>query len=114
MKEVFVEELPVLFSEKAINAVVNNSVGTVVRSSAINNSEIIETVAMTIGATSGLGGTSLLSGNSRNSALRFLAQNTPNFDKTVDKLINEGSITLDEAKNLKAEVYEMKNSRASN
>ena len=108
MKEVFVEELPVLFSEKAINAVVNNSVGTVVRSSAINNSEIIETVAMTIGATSGLGGRSLLSGNSRNSALRFLAQNTPNFDKTVDKLINEGSITLDEAKNLKAEVYEMK------
>jgi len=108
MKEVFVEELPVLFSEKAINSIVNNSVGTVVRSSAINNSEIIETVAMTIGATSGLGGTSLLSGNSRSSAVRFLAQNTPNFDKTVEKLINEGSITLDEAQNLKAEVYEMK------
>ncbi len=108
MKEVFVEELPVLFSEKAINSIVNTSVGTVVRSSAINNSEIIETVAMTIGATSGLGGTSLLSGNNRSSAVRFLAQNTPNFDKTVEKLINEGSITLDEAQNLKAEVYEMK------
>ena len=106
-KEVFIEELPVLFSEKGINAIVNYATNKNVRSSKIKATDIIETVVLTIGATSGLGSRGLLKGNKRSDALKFVAQNDSDIKGTVEGLVNNNDITAEEGKSVYDEVYSM-------
>ena len=107
LKEVAIEELPVLFSEKGINAVVNSITDLNVRSSALKSSEIIETVVLTIGATSSLGSKNLLSGNKRADAVRYVARNVDNLEGTIDNLVSEKQLTPEEGKLAYEEIYAM-------
>ena len=54
-RETLIEELPVLFSTKAVNAAVNYNIGREVRSAEVSKAEILETVILTLGATGTLG-----------------------------------------------------------
>ena len=107
MKELFIEELPVLFSEKAISAAVNELTGLSVRSSSVKRSEIMETVIMTLGATTTLGSVNLLSRNRRLDALRYVARNVSDLDKTVTELVRNNNITEDQGKKVYQEIYAM-------
>jgi len=107
MKELFVEELPVYASEKAINYLVNQKIGNEVLDQKITAAGVIETAVMTIGATSTLGGTKLLTGNNRKDLVRTLATDVKDLKKTLDVLINEGSLSKEEAANAYSEIYNM-------
>ena len=107
MKELLIEELPVLFSEKAISAAVNELTGLSVRSSSVKRSEIMETVIMTLGATTTLGSINLLSRNRRLDALRYVARNVSDLDKTVTELVRNNNITEDQGKKVYQEIYAM-------
>ena len=107
MKELLIEELPVLFSEKAISAAVNELTGLSVRSSSVKRSEIMETVIMTLGATTTLGSVNLLSRNRRLDALRYVARNVSDLDKTVTQLVRNNNITEDQGKKVYQEIYAM-------
>ena len=105
-KELFVEELPVLYTGKGINALVNYTLEEDILSDRASNAEFYETVAMTIGATSGLGSTKLLTGNSR-SSLIDIASHAPDLKKTIDKLVAQGMITKQEGVAAYDEIYAM-------
>jgi hypothetical protein len=105
--ELTIEELPVLFSEKAINAAVNKITGLSVRSSKVKVSEIMETVIMTLGATTTLGSKNLLSGNKRSDALRYVARNVNDLDTSVKELIAQSHLTPTEGKTVYDEIYAM-------
>lgn len=106
-KEVFIEELPVYFSEKVINRINNWAAGTIVRNADINSAEIKEVIAMTVIATGGLGGTRLLKPRERSDAIRFLARSTRDVDGLIKELVSAGDITLEQAQDLKGEIYDM-------
>ena len=107
LKEVTIEELPVLFSEKAINAAVNEVTDLSVRNSKIKESEIMETIIMTLGATTTLGSKNLLSGNRRLDALRYVARNVSDLDQTVNELVKNNNITEQQGKEVYDEIYAM-------
>ena len=106
-KEVVVEELPVLFAEKGINYLVNESIGKDVLNSKITKAELLETVVMTIGATSLLGAKRMLKGNRRSNALRMAAKNIVDLQPTIDVLVKEGSLTKLQGKMAYDEIYQM-------
>tara|TARA_B100000902_G_scaffold108276_3_gene110011 strand:- start:70 stop:6219 length:6150 start_codon:yes stop_codon:yes gene_type:complete len=107
LKEVAIEELPVLFSEKAINAAVNEVTDLSVRNSKIKGSEIMETIIMTLGATTTLGSKNLLTRNRRLDALRYVARNVTDLDKTVNELVKNNNITEQQGKEVYDEIYAM-------
>ena len=104
-KELFIEELPVYFSEKGINHLVNRHIGNDVLNDKITKAGITETVVMTVGATSTLGAKKLLSGNKRANLVRLAAANVQNLQATLDVLVKEGSLTEIEASNAYTEIY---------
>ena len=106
-KELFVEELPVLFAEKGINYLVNETIGKNVLDTKITKANILETAVMTIGATSTLGGKKLLSGNRRSDLVRTIASDIGDIQATLDVLIEEGSLSSLEASNAYTEIYNM-------
>ena len=106
-KELFIEELPVYFSEKAINNLVNRRIGNDVLDDNITRAGITETVVMTIGATSALGSRKLLTGNKRADLVRLAAKNVENLQETLDALVKEGSLTKKEAVSAYTEIYNM-------
>ena len=106
-KELFIEELPVYFSEKGINHLVNRHIGNEVLSDKITKAGIMETVVMTVGATSGLGAKNLLSGNRRSNLVRLAAANVKNLQSTLDVLVKEGSLTEKESSDAYTEIYNM-------
>ena len=107
LKEVFIEELPVLLSEKGINLILNEVTDLDVRSSSIKKSEIIETVILTIGATSSLGARNLIRGNKRSDAIRYIAKEVDNLDQTIEKMVNENQFTSEQGKEVYDEIYAM-------
>ena len=106
-KEVVVEELPVLFAEKGINYLVNETIGKNVLDTKITKANVLETAVMTIGATSTLGGKKLLSGNRRADLVRTIASDIGDIQATLDVLIEEGSLSSLEASNAYTEIYNM-------
>ncbi|MDG1329868.1 MAG: hypothetical protein P8P27_06475, partial [Flavobacteriaceae bacterium] len=104
-KELFIEELPVYFSEKGINHLVNRHIGRDVLNDKITKAGITETVVMTVGATSTLGAKKLLSGNKRANLVRLAAANVQDLQATLDVLVEEGSLTEIEASNAYTEIY---------
>jgi len=107
MKELFVEELPVLFSEKGINYLVNETIGRDVLDASITKANVIETAVMTIGATSTLGGRNLLTGNKRKDFVRLIAKDVDNLNETLNQLVKDGELTKEQAYNAFNEVYSM-------
>lgn len=107
-KELFIEELPVLFSSKAVNAAVNYSVGREVRSSSVPMAEIMETVVLTLAATLGLGAkNTFFNKETRLDALRFVAGNVNDLKSTMDRLEAGGMITKEQADKTYQDVYNM-------
>ncbi len=106
-KELGIEELPVLFSERGINYLVNETIGKQVLNQKVTLADGIETAVMTIGATSALGSKKLLSGNKRADLVRVLANDVENLQETLDVLVKEGSLSKKEAMNAYTEIYNM-------
>ena len=107
IKELGVEELPVLFAERGINYLVNQSIGKEVLNQKVTKADAIETAVMTIGATSTLGSKKLLTGNRRADLVRTVAKDVDNLQETLDVLVKEGSLTKKEAMNAYTEIYNM-------
>ena len=107
LREVGLEELPVLFSEKAINSVVNSITGLPVRDSELRSTEIAETILLTVGATTTLGGTTLLKGSNRNDVVRYAATNIENLRGTIDKLVLNKELTPEQGQRAYNEIYTM-------
>lgn len=106
-KELGIEELPVLFSERGINYLINEAIGKQVLNQKVTLADGIETAVMTIGATSTLGSKKLLSGNKRADLVRVLANDVENLQETLDVLVKEGSLSKKEAMNAYTEIYNM-------
>ena len=106
-KELFIEELPVYFSEKAINNLVNRHIGNDVLDDNVTRAGIVETAVMTIGATSSLGLRKLLTGNKRADLVRLTAGNIEDLQGTLDALVKDGSLTEKQASDAYTEIYNM-------
>lgn len=112
LKEVAIEEIPVYVSEKGVNYLVNREIGNSVLDDNITKAGVVETVLMTIGATSSLGARNLLSGNKRSDLVRLAASNVSELQSTLDALVKEGSLTKEQASNTYTEVYNMQSAEA--
>ena len=104
-KELGIEELPVLFSEKGINYLVNQSIGREVLNQSITKADVLETAVLTIGATSTLGGKKLLGGNRRADVVRVIAKDIDNLQGTLNELVINKELTKDQAYNAYNEIY---------
>ncbi len=108
LKEVGLEELPVLFSEKGINYLINQATGLQARDQEITMNEVFETIILTVGATSGLGSVGLLGSNDRNDALRSIASSNLDVTTAANNLVKEGLLTQKEADKVINEVNQIK------
>jgi hypothetical protein len=108
-KELFIEEIPVLLSERGINNVINYSVGMDVRAGVedLKRADFMETAFLTLGATTGMGSKRLLTSNQRNDVVRYLSNNIKDVDVVSAKLVTEGLLTQQEADNAVSEVKSM-------
>lgn len=108
-KELFIEEIPVLLSERGINNVINHSVGMDVRAGVedLKRADFMETAFLTLGATSGMGSKRLLTSNQRNDVVRYLSNNIKDVDVVSAKLVTDGLLTQQEADNAVSEVKSM-------
>lgn len=113
-KELFIEEIPVLLSEKGINSVINYAAGVDARSGIedLKRADLYETTLLTVGATTGIGSKKLLTNNQRNDVVRQLAQNTDGLEKAGNKLVDDGLLTKDEAAKAINEVKAMEYAEA--
>jgi len=113
-KELFIEEIPVLLSEKGINSVINYAAGVDARSGIedLKRADLYETTLLTVGATTGIGSKKLLTNNQRNDIVRQLAQNTDGLEKAGTKLVDDGLLTKDEAAKAINEVKAMEYAEA--
>ena len=113
-KELFIEEIPVLLSEKGINSVINYAAGVDARSGIedLKRADLYETTLLTVGATTGIGSKKLLTNNQRNDVVRQLAQNTDGLEKAGTKLVDDGLLTKDEAAKAINEVKAMEYAEA--
>lgn len=105
-KELFIEELPVLISGDFLNSLANDSLGEEILSVGLNSADYLETVVMTLGATTGLGSKNLLKGNSRKDLLRIAAAST-NIENDLNEAVLNGNMTRNQAVEVYNEVYSM-------
>lgn len=105
-KEVFIEELPVLYTGAFLNKLANESVGKEILNQDVSKASVIETVVLTLGATSALGSRTLLTNNGRKDLLRAATESS-NIEKDIADAINNGLITEAEGKSVYTEVYNM-------
>lgn len=107
--ELFIEEIPVLLSERAINNAINLSVGMDIRAGIedLKRADFMETTFLTVGATTSLGSKRLLTSNQRNDVIRYLSKNITDVDKTSVKLVADGLLTQKEADKAVAEIKAM-------
>ena len=106
-KELGIEEMPVLLSEKGINYLVNQSIGRDVLNASVTKADLLETAVMTVGATSTLGGRKLLSGNKRADFVRVIGKDIDNLQGTLNELVLNKELTKDQAYNAYNEIYNM-------
>tara|TARA_R110002126_G_scaffold274155_1_gene419073 strand:+ start:2341 stop:8130 length:5790 start_codon:yes stop_codon:yes gene_type:complete len=113
-KELFIEEIPVLLSEKGINSLINYTAGVDARSGIedLKRADVYETILLTVGATTGIGSKKLLTNNQRNDIVRQLAQNTDGLEKAGTKLVDDGLLTKEEAAKTINEVKAMEYAEA--
>ncbi len=105
-KELFVEELPVLFTGNALNGLANDAVGREILNESTSDRDVLETVILTIGATSGIGSKKLLSNNKRKDLIRAATQST-NIEKDIAQLVNSGQMSVQDGKKVYQEIYNM-------
>ena len=108
-KELFIEEIPVLLSERGINNAINYSVGMDVRAGVedLKRADFMETAFLTLGATTGMGSTRLITSNQRNDVVRYLSSNVKDVDIVSAKLVTDGLLTQEEADKTVSEIKSM-------
>lgn len=109
LREVFIEEIPVYLSEKGVNYLMNEYVGSEVRDAKVRRGEIEEVMLLTVGATTGLGGPQLLSRKDRAQTIDYISQNFTQADikKRLESLRKEGLLEENQAENVFNEIYNM-------
>jgi len=109
LKEVFIEEIPVYLSEKGVNYLMNEYVGSEVRDAKVKRGEIEEVMLLTVGATTGLGGKQLISSKDRSQTIDYISQNFTQEDikKRLESLRKEGLLEESQAENVFNEIYNM-------
>jgi len=109
LREVFIEEIPVYLSEKGVNYLMNEYVGSEVRDAKVRRGEIEEVMLLTVGATTGLGGKQLLSRKDRAQTIDYISQNFTQEDikKRLESLRKEGLLEENQAENVFNEIYNM-------
>jgi len=109
LKEVFIEEIPVYLSEKGVNYLMNEYVGSEVRDAKVKRGEIEEVMLLTVGATTGLGGKQLISSKDRAQTIDYISQNFTQEDikKRLESLRKEGLLEESQAENVFNEIYNM-------
>ena len=109
LREVFIEEIPVYLSEKGVNYLMNEYVGSEVRDAKVRRGEIEEVMLLTVGATTGLGGKQLLSRKDRAQTIDYISQNFTQADikKRLESLRKEGLLEENQAENVFNEIYNM-------
>ncbi len=105
-KEVVIEELPVLYSGAFLNRLANESIGKEILDQEVSKASVMETVVLTLGATSGLGARTLLTNNGRKDLLKAATESS-NIEKDISDAVNNGTITEAEGKSVYTEVYNM-------
>jgi len=105
-REVVIEELPVLYSGAFLNRLANESIGKEILDQEVSKASVIETVVLTLGATSGLGAKTLLTNNGRKDLLKAATESS-NIEKDIADAVNNGDITEAEGKSVYTEVYNM-------
>jgi hypothetical protein len=105
-KELFIEEIPVLITEKATNNLLNYATNLDVRAGVerLSQKDFLETAILTVGSTTALGSKGLLSNNQRKNAVRMIAQNVYDIEKQTNALVKEGLLSQQEANNVIEEV----------
>lgn len=105
-KELFIEEIPVLITEKATNNLLNYATNLDVRAGveSLSQKDFLETAILTVGSTTALGSKGLLSNNQRKNAVRMIAQNVYDIEKQTNALVKEGLLSQQEANNVIKEV----------
>ena len=106
MKEVFIEELPVLISGDFLNSVANDALGEEILAEGLDSAAYYETIVMTLGATTGLGSKNLLKGNTRKDLLRIAAASS-NIEQDLNNMVLNGDMSREEAIQVYNEVYSM-------
>ena len=105
-KEVVVEELPVLISGNFLNSLANDSVGKEILNETTSYRDVVETVVLTLGATTGVGSKKLMLGNSRKALLRTATESS-NIEAAINESVKAGNITEAEGAAVYKEVYAM-------
>jgi hypothetical protein len=105
-KELFIEELPVLFTGNILNGLANDSVGKQILNESTSNRDIVETAILTVLATTGVGSKRLLSNNKRKDLIRA-ASLSSNIEKDIANLVNSGQMSVADAKSVYQEIYSM-------
>ena len=109
LREVFIEEIPVYLSEKGVNYLMNEYVGSEVRDAKVRRGEIEEVMLLTVGATTGLGSKQLFSSKDRAQTIDYISQNFTQADikKRLESLRKEGLLEENQAENVFNEIYNM-------
>ena len=109
LKEVFIEEIPVYLSEKGVNYLMNEYVGSEVRDAKVRRGEIEEVMLLTVGATSFLGSKQLISSKDRSQTIDYISQNFTQEDikKRLESLRKEGLLEENQTENVFNEIYSM-------
>ena len=105
-KELFIEELPVLFTGNILNGLANDSVGKQILNESTSSRDIVETAILTVLATTGVGSKRLLSNNKRKDLIRA-ASLSSNIEKDIANLVNSGQMSVADAKSVYQEIYSM-------
>ncbi len=105
-KELFIEELPVLFTGNILNGLANDSVGKQILNESTSGRDVVETAILTVLATTGVGSKRLLSNNKRKDLIRA-ASLSSNIEKDIANLVNSGQMSVADAKSVYQEIYSM-------
>ena len=95
-----------LYSGAFLNRLANESIGKEILDQEVSKASVIETVVLTLGATSGLGARTLLTNNGRKDLLKAATESS-NIEKDISDAVNNGTITEAEGKSVYTEVYNM-------
>ena len=110
LKEVVIEEVPTYLSEKLVNNIMNQYVGSQVRDATVRKEELLDVVTLTVGATTTLGGKSLITRKDRAATMDYLAETFSQEEivRRLNSLKKEGLLDDAQAQSVFNDIYNMK------
>ena len=110
LKEVVIEEIPTYLSEKLVNNIMNQYVGSQVRDATVRKEELLDVVTLTVGATTTLGSKSLITRKDRAATMDYLAETFSQEEivRRLNSLKKEGLLDDGQAQSVFNDIYNMK------